>query len=135
MDENNITEYGIREALRIAKDNLHNFGDIYLMPDDTFKKARQIDLWIRDKYSGHIHKVGDDPHDCLMVDEEGTVKYYNLQNSDGCTGYKSINEETLADRFPDKDWNKRSGEFTSGYEFVPNIDEEGFPYDPTKEQN
>lgn len=92
-----------------------------------------IDLWIRNKYSGTIHKIGDDPHDCLMVDDQGTVRYYNLQCGDGCKGYKSVNRETLADKYPDKDWGKRAGEYTSGYEFVPNTDEYGYPYDPTKE--
>lgn len=90
-----------------------------------------IDLWIRDKYSGTIHKIGDDVHDCLMVDEEGTVRYYNLQCGDGCKGYKSVNRETLADKYPDKEWGWRAKEYTSGYEFVPNTDEYGDPYDPT----
>lgn len=91
-----------------------------------------IDLYIRDKYSGHIHKIGDSPHDCLMVDDEGTVHYHNLQNGDGCTGYKSVNRETISDRYPHKDWGRRANEYTSGYEFVPNTDEYGYPYDPTK---
>ena len=38
-----------------------------------------IDLYIKDKYTGKIHKVGDDTHDCITVDEEGTIHYYNLQ--------------------------------------------------------
>lgn len=88
------------------------------------------DLYIRDKYSGTIHRIGDDVHDCLSVDEHGTVHYHNLQNGDGCIGYKSVNRENLADKYPDKDWGKRSGEFTSGYEFVPNEDEYGYPFNP-----
>lgn len=92
-----------------------------------------IDLWIRDKYNGHIHKIGDDPHDCLMVDEEGTVSYHNLQNGDGCTAYKSVNRETIADKYPDKSWGARGKEYTSGYEFVPNTDDYDYPYDPTTE--
>ena len=96
------------------------------------KEQEMIDLWIRNKYTGHVHRIGDDSHDCLMVDDEGTVHYHNLQCGDGCTGYKSINKETLADRYPDHDWGKRSSEYTFGYEFVPNVDDYGFPYDPTK---
>lgn len=91
-----------------------------------------IDLYIRDKYNGHIHKIGDNPHDCLMVDDDGTVHYYNLQNGDGCIGYKSVNRETLVDKYPDKVWGKRASEYISGYEFVPNMDKYGYPYDPTK---
>jgi len=91
-----------------------------------------INLWIRDKYSGRIHKIGDNSHDCLTVDDEGTVHYYNLQNGDGCSGYKSVNRETLADKYPDRNWGERAKEYTSGYEFVPNTDEYGYPYDPTE---
>ena len=92
-----------------------------------------IDLWIRDKYSGNVHKIGDDPHDCLMVDEEGTVHYYNLQCGDGCIGYQSVNRDTLSDEFPDTDWKERSTEFVHAFEFVPNINDYGYPIDPTKE--
>lgn len=92
-----------------------------------------INLYIRDKYSGTIHRIGDDPHDCLSVDEEGTIHYHNLQCGDGCIGYKSVNRETLADKYPDTDWGERSGEYTSGYEFVPNENEYGYPYNPMEE--
>ena len=90
-------------------------------------------LYIRDKYHGTIHRIGDNPHDCLTVDENGTVHYHNLQNGDGCIGYMSVNRETLADKYPETDWGTRAGEFTYGYEFVPNEDEYGYPFDPTKE--
>ena len=61
----------------------------------------QIDLYVRDKMSGKIHKVGDDPHDALWVDSSGTVHYFNLQNGDGC----SVNSHT---------------DEHAGYEFIPN---------------
>ena len=95
----------------------------------------KTDLYIRDKYCNTIHKIGDNPHDCLMVDDEGTVHYYNLQNGDGCIGYMSVNRETLADKYPDRNWGERAGEFTSGYEFVPNTNEYGYPYDPTERES
>ena len=88
------------------------------------------DLYIRDKYSGRIHRIGDDPHDCLIVDEKGTVHYNNLQNGDGCIAYKSVNRKTIAEKYPDRDWGKRADELVYGYEFVPNEDEYGFPYNP-----
>lgn len=94
-----------------------------------------IDLWIRDKYSGRIHKIGDDPHDCLVVDEEGTVHYLNLHNGDGCVGYKSVNKETLKDLFPQTDWGSRENEFVYGFEFVPNTDDYGYPYNPTEAED
>lgn len=90
----------------------------------------KTDLYIRDKYSGRIHRVGDNPHDMLTVDDEGTVHYSNLQNGDGCTGYRSVNRETLKDKYPDRNWGEREKEFTSGYEFVPNTDDYGYPTDP-----
>ena len=92
----------------------------------------KTDLYIRDKYRNTIHRIGDNPHDCLAVDENGTIHYRNLQNGDGCIGYMSVNRETLADKYPDKNWGERAGEFTSGYEFVPNMDEYGYPFNPTE---
>lgn len=90
----------------------------------------KTDLYIRDKYSGRIHRVGDSPHDMLTVDDKGTVHYFNLQNGDGCTGYRSVNRETLKDKYPDMNWGERAKEYTRGYEFVPNTDDYGYPTDP-----
>lgn len=66
-----------------------------------------IDLYVRDKYSGKIHKVGDNQHDMLAIGTDGQLHYMNLQNGDGCSA-------------------QRSG----GYEFVPNMDDHGFNADP-----
>lgn len=41
-----------------------------------------IDLYVLDKETGHIHRVGDDCHDSLDV-RDGEVHYHNLQNGDG----------------------------------------------------
>lgn len=46
-------------------------------------------FWVRDKQSNVIHRVGDDQHDSVYVDHEGTLHYHNLQNGDGC-GEKSL---------------------------------------------
>lgn len=59
-----------------------------------------IDLYVRDKSTGKIHKVGSDMHDGLWVDSNGTVHYQNLQNGDGC------NANSHNDKF-------------AGYEFMP----------------
>lgn len=73
------------------------------------------DIYIRDKYSGKIHRIGDDIHDSLWVDENGTLFYHNMQNGDGCMGYHSINQDKTVDN-PD--------EYQFGYEFVPMMDGE-----------
>lgn len=56
---------------------------------------------IRDKIFGDVHTYGTDSHDALMLDENGNVMYYNLQNSES-TGMHG------------------------GYEFVYTPDEGGF---------
>lgn len=70
-----------------------------------------IDIYVRDKYSGVIHKVGDNCHDHLSINDMGQLCYYNLQNGDGC----------------------RTGDNKGGYEFVPNQDEDGYNSDPRSE--
>lgn len=74
-------------------------------------------LYVRDKYQNLIHRVGDDPHDQLWVDIDGTVHYFNMQCGDGCRGYHSINEKKLSLR-------GREDEYECGYEFVPIMDGE-----------
>ena len=69
-----------------------------------------IDLYIND--SGTIRRIGDNCHDQLTIDEDGRLRYYNLQNGDGCTlGVKREHDECF-------------------YEFVSNVDEYGFNCDP-----
>lgn len=57
-------------------------------------------LYIRDKDSGRIHRVGDECHDALWVDTGGTVHYFNLQNGDGCSDNSRMDKN-------------------AGYEFMP----------------
>jgi len=40
-------------------------------------------LQIRDMTDGRVHTYGTDSHDSLLVDDEGNLNYYNLQNGDG----------------------------------------------------
>ena len=50
-------------------------------------------LHIRDKIFGNIHTYGTDSNDSLMLDENGNVMYYNLQNGEGtgeCGGYEFV---------------------------------------------
>lgn len=72
------------------------------------------DLYIKDVHSGKIHRVGDNQHDMLTI-QNGKLKYYNLQNGDGCT---------LGD----------TGMF-GGYVFVDNVDEYGYNCDPREKAN
>lgn len=69
------------------------------------------DFYVKDKYSGKIHRVGDNVHDAIWVDNEGTLHYHNLQNGDGCIGYKSINKEKVSIQGYE--------DYKYGYEFVP----------------
>ena len=46
-------------------------------------------FYIRDKATGRVHGFGEDQHDDIWVDSEGTLHYHNLQNGDGCS-YQSI---------------------------------------------
>lgn len=77
-----------------------------------------LDLFIKDRYSGRIHRIGEDRHDSMYVDNEGTVHYYNLQNGDGCPGYKSAEAKTNKEAYPETDWGDRADEYVYGYEFV-----------------
>ena len=40
-------------------------------------------LWVIDKYSRKIHKIGEGWHDSLSSDVHGEVHYVNMQNGDG----------------------------------------------------
>ena len=69
-----------------------------------------VKLFIKDNLQGRIHEYGTDQHDSLVLQEDGSLHYYNLQN--GC-----------GTRFPEK-----------GYSFVledgsdPRNDTEGESY-------
>ena len=68
------------------------------------------DLYIRDKSSGAVRRIGENQHDMLFITNNGVLEYHNLQNGDGC----------------------RLGEDNSGcgYDFVSNVDEHGYNCDP-----
>ncbi|MFB5192677.1 hypothetical protein [Alicyclobacillus fastidiosus] len=46
---------------------------------------------VRDKHSGLEHVVGTDTHDVLLVNEDGSISYMNLQNGEG-SGPDSVYE-------------------------------------------
>lgn len=71
-----------------------------------------ISLYIRDRMTGEEHRIGDDIHDMIMIDERWRLHYTNLQNGDGCV----------------------LGERGCGYEFIPNMDDHAYNYDPRKER-
>lgn len=74
------------------------------------RKSKLTDIYVRDKETGNIRRVGDDRHDQLTIGGDGRLHYLNLHNGDGCT----------------------TGEHGEGYgyEFVPNTDDNGFNFDP-----
>ena len=47
---------------------------------DWREKMSLIDLYVKDRHTGLVHKVGTNKHDSLWVDSYGTVYYQNLQN-------------------------------------------------------
>ena len=57
--------------------------DALSMAIDALKGRNTLcDLYVYDKQTSSIHRVGEDVHDCLEVWENGVV-YLNLQNGDG----------------------------------------------------
>ena len=40
-------------------------------------------LYIKDNKTGHVHKYGENQHDSLILQDDGSIHYYNLQNSCG----------------------------------------------------
>jgi len=113
------------EAFRIAMLIVGHWDNIKKRVEDlpaANPRSRLIDLYVRDKQSGKVHRIGDDRHDHLTVDSSGQVHYYNLQNGDGC--YSG-------------DGNHVNGVVVSGaygYEFVPNEDDYGYNIDPREDK-
>ena len=77
--------------------------------------AGNTSLYIRDKeFGGGIHRIGTDTHDMLYINNDNELIYQNLQNGDGAkTGENRIHY---------------------GYEFVPNVNDYGYNYNPMEEE-
>ena len=73
----------------------------------------QTDIYVKDRDTGQIRRVGDDRHDMLMINERGQLFYHNLQNGEGCW----IGNDDFEDD-------------GSGFAFVINEDENGYACDP-----
>lgn len=55
------------------------------------------DIYVRDKFDGSVHRVGDSKHDSLCV-RGGVVEYYNIQNGcgtlpDGAGTYEFVDSD------------------------------------------
>lgn len=101
--ESNVSEEDIARAKCVLD---------YVHTKKESAPGKLTDIYIRDKVSGENRKVGDNRHDMLTITDDGELRYYNLQNGDGCrTGRNSYNSD-------------------SGYEFVPNEDPYGYNEDP-----
>ena len=68
-------------------------GEMYTSVIGFLKESKRPLFYIRDKLSGKIHGYGDDVHDSIWVDSEGTLHYYNLQTGDGCCEKSVLDEE------------------------------------------
>lgn len=68
-----------------------------ISPEKLEKAGCPTDIYVQEKQSGNIHKLGTDPHDAIWVDRNGIVRYMNLQNGDGCSG--DGNDEGFGYRF------------------------------------
>ena len=42
-----------------------------------------MEIYVKDTYNGHIHKLGSNCHDSLYVNDEGHIDYLNLQCCEG----------------------------------------------------
>ena len=42
-----------------------------------------VRLFLRDNTNGTVHEYGTDKHDSLVLQEDGSLHYYNLQNGAG----------------------------------------------------
>lgn len=77
----------IREFKRKPKEEILTLAPFEPISPERLEKAGcPTGIYIQEKQSGKIHKLGTDPHDAIWVDENGVVHYMNLQNGDGCSG-------------------------------------------------
>lgn len=65
------------------------------------RETTLVDIFVRDKSDGSIHRVGSNSHDSLSV-RDGLVSYYNLQNGEG-------SGEDSDYTFVDSDWGEIEG--------------------------
>lgn len=42
-----------------------------------------VKLYLKDNTSGHIHEYGSNQHDSLILQEDGSIHYHNMQNGTG----------------------------------------------------
>ncbi len=64
-----------------------------------------LKLYVRDNFDGTVHEYGTNPHDSLMVMDDGSLHYLNLQNGSGTLypsdGYSFCLENGRDPRDPD----------------------------------
>ena len=62
---------GMLEAIGIVEKHLN-------------EEYQGLDLYLKDNgANGSVHKYGTNPHDSLILKEDGSIEYYNLQNGTG----------------------------------------------------
>lgn len=45
-----------------------------------------VKIYIKDNSDGKVHEYGTNHHDCLVLNEDGSIHYQNLQNGEGTLG-------------------------------------------------
>ena len=64
-------------------------------------------LYVKDNTSGRVHEYGTNQHDSLVLQDDGSLHYYNLQNGCGTMfpedGYSFCLEDGIIPRL-DKEW-------------------------------
>ncbi|MBR3165059.1 MAG: hypothetical protein IKF16_02660 [Lachnospiraceae bacterium] len=61
-------------------------AELHAIQDEQPKEPSRntlCDLYVIDKTTNRIHRIGEDTHDSLVVYPDGGVRYYNMQNGDG----------------------------------------------------
>jgi hypothetical protein len=61
-------------------------AELYAIRDEQAKEASRntlCDLYVIDKTTNRIHRIGEDKHDSLVVYPDGCMRYYNLQDGEG----------------------------------------------------
>ena len=55
---------------------------------ETEQNSCGAQLYLRDNTTGRVRKYGGDQHDSLILKDDGSISYYNLQNGEGtgCPG-------------------------------------------------
>ena len=105
--------HGIVDEIRKDTVIIRNEGGYFgTVASEIRTSGGLTDLYIKDKQTGKIRRVGDDQHDMLTV-YNGKLHYFHLQCGDGCV----LDDTNMG-----------------GFEFVENVDDHGYNCDPRERE-